>query len=93
MNGLDSFYLKAMCQKHGGDYQVVMNYIEVFVDLLQDVHLNSPNIIVRTYTPEETCTTSFKIFIQYMLHQFRTLIFKTIKEDDSVQLSLYLNLY
>lgn len=34
MNGLDSFYIKAMCQKHGGDYQVVMNYIEVFVDLL-----------------------------------------------------------
>ncbi len=93
MNGLDSFYLKAMCQKHGGDYQVVMNYIEVFVDLLQDIHLNSPDIIVRTYTLEEARTPSFKIFFQYISHYPSIFAMRITKEDGSVQLTVNLGFY
>lgn len=91
MNDLDSFYLKAMCQKHGGDYQVIMNYIEVFTDLLQDIHPDSPNLIVRTYTLEEYSKPSFKIFFHYIINMSNLPVSYFNSSEEGFKITLNMN--
>lgn len=34
MDSTKELFLQAMCEKHGGDFETVKNYIEIFNDML-----------------------------------------------------------
>ena len=41
MNSTKELFLQAMREKHGGDFETVKNYIEIFNDMLQEINFTS----------------------------------------------------
>ena len=93
MNSTKELFLQAMCKKHGGDFETVRNYIEIFNDMLREINFTSSLVVHRTYTSEEIETISFKIFKQYMMNNIGIPCHTINKEDGSIVISVNLNLY
>ena len=87
MNSTKELFLQAMCEKHGGDFETVKNYIEIFNDMLREINFTSSLVVYRTYT------LSFKIFKQYMINHIGIPCHIVNEEDGSVKIGVNLNLY
>ena len=93
MDSTKELFLQAMCEKHGGDFEAVKNYIEIFNDMLREINFTSSFIVYRTYTLEEIETLSFKIFKQYMINHIGIPCHIVNEEIGSVKIGVNLNLY
>ena len=93
MDSTKELFLQAMCEKHGGDFETVKNYIEIFNDMLQEINFTSSLVVYRTYTSEEIETLSFKIFKQYMINNIGIPCHIINMEDGSIKIGINLNLY
>ena len=87
MDSTKELFLQAMCEKHGGDFETVKNYIEIFNDMLREINFTSSLVVYRTYT------LSFKIFKQYMINHIGIPCHIVNEEDGSVKIGVNLNLY
>ena len=66
MNDIQSIYLKKLCLKYNANYKKVIDFIQIFTDMLEELSGNIPDVVVRTYTHEEYSDPSFKIFFHYV---------------------------
>lgn len=87
MDSTKELFLQAMCEKHGGDFEIVKNYIEIFNDMLREINFTSSFVVYKTYT------LSFKIFKQYMINHIGIPCHIVNEEDGSVKIGVNLNLY
>ena len=49
MNSTKELFLQAMCEKHGGDFETVKNYIEIFNDMLREINFTSSLVVCRSW--------------------------------------------
>ena len=87
MDSTKELFLQAMCEKHGGDFEIVKNYIEIFNDMLREINFTSSFVVYKIYT------LSFKIFKQYMINHIGIPCHIVNEEDGSVKIGVNLNLY
>ena len=87
MDSTKELFLQAMCEKHGGDFEIVKNYIEIFNDMLREINFTSSFVVYKTYT------LSFKIFKQYMINNIGIPCHIINEEDGSIKIGINLNLY
>ena len=87
MDSTKELFLQAMCEKHGGDFEIVKNYIEIFNDMLREINFTSSFVVYKTYT------LSFKIFKQYMINNIGIPCHIINMEDGSIKIGINLNLY
>ncbi len=85
MDSTKELFLQAMCEKHGGDFEIVKNYIEIFNDMLREINFTSSFVVYKTYT------LSFKIFKQYMINNIGIPCHIINMEDGSIKIGV--NLY
>ena len=71
MNSTKELFLQAMCEKHGGDFETVKNYIEIFNDMLREINFTSSLVVYRTYTLEEIET------LKKELKEYKDIVFNS----------------
>ena len=47
MDSTKELFLQAMCEKHGGDFETVKNYIEIFNDMLREINFTSSLVCIE----------------------------------------------
>ena len=47
MNSTKELFLQAMCEKHGGNFETVKDYIEIFNDMLREINFTSSLVCIE----------------------------------------------